>query len=218
MPRWRRGIKAGDYYPKRPLTTTSHSTVTGRTVSNLRNIHFALVDCTQRLMLRERVELLTTGQVARRPETERGSRAEKGPQRNAAGAQARWRASRPASVRQRRARALASRKPSLTCAGRWAPAGAASPRRSLARAPRDLSLEEVDLAGARGARGMLSLEQCGRIDDAPSFSSGAAGRINHFRGPAERRAAPPWRIAAWRREYGLRLMKARMDMEDCLGP
>jgi hypothetical protein len=92
------------------------------------------------------------------------------------------------------------------------------PRRSLARAPRDLSLEEVDLAGARGARGMLSLEQCGRIDDAPSFSSGAAGRINHFRGPAERRAAPPWRIAAWRREYGLRLMKARMDMEDCLGP
>ena len=67
MPRWRRGIKAGDYYPKRPLTTTSHLTVTRRTVGDLRNIHFPLVDCTQRIMLREEVELLTTGAGPRAP-------------------------------------------------------------------------------------------------------------------------------------------------------
>jgi hypothetical protein len=47
--------------------TTSLTTLLVPSACSLQNVQFALVECTQRIMLRQSVELLTTAQVARRP-------------------------------------------------------------------------------------------------------------------------------------------------------
>jgi hypothetical protein len=53
------------------------------------------------------------------------------------------------------------------------------------------------------------------IDERPSYGS-RTGQI-HYMGPAEKRSRPaPWKISARRRRYQLRLMRARMEMEELL--
>jgi hypothetical protein len=67
----------------------------------------------------------------------------------------------------------------------------------------------------------LTQEQRDLFDEIPQIR-GCAARITvtEVRGrcPArEFRTLEPWRLNARRREYQLRLMQARMEMEDCLG-
>jgi hypothetical protein len=64
----------------------------------------------------------------------------------------------------------------------------------------------------------MNEQRCREIDESPTFHSG--GRILRFseqREEVERRKRPAWEISARRRQYQLRQMKARMEMEDCLG-
>jgi hypothetical protein len=54
------------------------------------------------------------------------------------------------------------------------------------------------------------------IDSRPSYATRTAGRILYMGEPAERRKAPTWKRNACRRQYQLRQMKARMEMEELL--
>jgi hypothetical protein len=56
-----------------------------------------------------------------------------------------------------------------------------------------------------------------QVDSRPTFHSG--GRILRFseqREEVERRKRPAWEISARRRQYQLRLMRVRMEMEELL--
>ena len=56
------------------------------------------------------------------------------------------------------------------------------------------------------------------IDERPSYGS-RTGHINYMRsGVIEKRPrkVPPWRLEAGRRQYELRLMRARLQMEEVL--
>jgi hypothetical protein len=56
------------------------------------------------------------------------------------------------------------------------------------------------------------------IDESPSYGS-RTGQINYMRsGVIEKRSrkVPPWKFSAARRQYELRLMQARIQMEELL--
>jgi hypothetical protein len=55
------------------------------------------------------------------------------------------------------------------------------------------------------------------IDSRPSYGSRAAGRILYMGPPVEKGSREPsWKVSARRREYELRLMGARIQMEELL--
>jgi hypothetical protein len=55
------------------------------------------------------------------------------------------------------------------------------------------------------------------IDNRPSYGSRTAGEIRYMGPPVEKRSREPsWKASARRREYELRLMGARIQMEELL--
>jgi hypothetical protein len=61
----------------------------------------------------------------------------------------------------------------------------------------------------------MNEQRCREIDESPSYHSG--GAILSFREQeVERRKGQAWEISARRRQYQLRLMRVRMEMEELL--
>jgi hypothetical protein len=54
------------------------------------------------------------------------------------------------------------------------------------------------------------------IDNRPSYGSRTTGRILYMGAVEKRCRSAPWEISARRRRYQLRLMRARMEMEELL--
>jgi hypothetical protein len=52
------------------------------------------------------------------------------------------------------------------------------------------------------------------IDNRPSYGSRTAGRILYMGEPVEKRQVPVWKRSAARRQYELRQMRTRIEMEE----